>query len=75
MEEILIRNVVQREKDYSYYVDKYGNVCRAKIDKKVDIKNYDLGKVSEESSKLAQKHLESVRILGKKKNIILLLCF
>ena len=29
MGEILIRNAVQREKGYLYYVDGEGNVCRA----------------------------------------------
>lgn len=29
MGEIILRNVVEREKGYLYYIDKDGNVCRA----------------------------------------------
>jgi len=31
MGEILVRNVIEREKGYLYYTDKDGNVCRAKM--------------------------------------------
>ena len=31
MGEILVKNVVEREKGYLYYVDAEGNVCRAKM--------------------------------------------
>lgn len=31
MSEILVRNVVVREKGYLYFVDAQGNVCRAKM--------------------------------------------
>ena len=31
MGEIIIPNAVKREKDYIYYVDGKGNVCRAKM--------------------------------------------
>ena len=31
MSEILVRNVVAREKGFLYFVDKSGNVCRAKM--------------------------------------------
>jgi len=30
MSEILVRNVVEKEKGYLYYIDGEGNVCRAK---------------------------------------------
>jgi len=33
MSEILIPNVVVREKGYLYYVDGKGNVCRAKMER------------------------------------------
>lgn len=29
MGEIIIKNAVQKEKDYLYYIDGEGNVCRA----------------------------------------------
>ena len=31
MSEIVLANAVQREKGYLYYLDKEGNVCRAKM--------------------------------------------
>ena len=31
MGEIIVKNVVEREKGYLYYVDGKGNVCRAKM--------------------------------------------
>jgi hypothetical protein len=34
MGEIIIHNVLQREPGYFYYVDKEGNLCRAKMGRK-----------------------------------------
>jgi len=31
MGEIILANVIKREKGYLYYIDKVGNVCRAKM--------------------------------------------
>ncbi len=31
MGEILVKNVIVREAGYLYYIDKEGNVCRAKM--------------------------------------------
>jgi len=31
MGEILVRNVIERESGYLYYIDAEGNVCRAKM--------------------------------------------
>lgn len=31
MSEILVRNVVKREKGFLYFIDSAGNVCRAKM--------------------------------------------
>ena len=34
MSEILVRNVVKREAGWLYFIDKNGNVCRAKMQRK-----------------------------------------
>ncbi len=31
MGKIVVKNAVEREKEYLYYVDREGNVCRAKV--------------------------------------------
>jgi len=31
MGEIILKNAIEREKGYLYYIDKEGNVCRAKM--------------------------------------------
>jgi len=33
MKEILVRNVIVREKGYLYFIDVDGNVCRAKMER------------------------------------------
>lgn len=39
MGEIVVKNAVQREKGYLYYIDKEGNICRAKPGRKKKEKN------------------------------------
>ena len=34
MGEIVVKNAVEREKGYLYYIDGEGNVCRAKLNRR-----------------------------------------
>ena len=34
MSELVVENAVVREKGYLYFIDKFGNICRAKMNRK-----------------------------------------